>query len=368
MADSNAVRDALEAAKACILIDRTALADTHFDAGLGRVDDEGQAGLDEYDAALAKIDATLSQGAEPAKLPHDVTVGHTTFRKGVSLETFVEAARRWHRIAYPLGYELTDEQKAENLRKLQAVAAPKLASTPDHEAAKAGLLKLLDETAVLPLNPMASDTAAGAAPKPGENAGAWVDYEPAYEFARTHRLSFNEVASMVRHCALAATPPADTQVPSLGDFEAWLLREFGPNYKTGNFNIGQVSRAFAAGAALRTPAAPEAGSAPEPSTPAAVEALKLCYNLFQTFVPSDQGWNSMQTKAKQVVVKALATPQAQLAAALLSIDHLIAKYHAEVWAAAEGETSCDYDMAGVETAKQLRIAIAALVGMEVSKS
>lgn len=52
-------------------------------------------------------------------LPADVKVGHTTFRKGVSLRIFVEAARRWHREAFPEGYILTDEQKAANLARLQ---------------------------------------------------------------------------------------------------------------------------------------------------------------------------------------------------------------------------------------------------------
>jgi hypothetical protein len=71
--------------------------------------------------------------------------------------------------------------------------------------------------------------------------------------------------------------------------------------------------------------------------------------------------------ARQIALAAAPDSQAK-PEALLAIDHLIAKYHAEVWAAAEGETSCDYDMAGVDTAKQLRTAIAALVGMEASKS
>jgi hypothetical protein len=52
-------------------------------------------------------------------LPCDVKVGHTTFRKGVKLGTFVTAAQHWHREAFPEGYELTDEQKAANLARLQ---------------------------------------------------------------------------------------------------------------------------------------------------------------------------------------------------------------------------------------------------------
>jgi hypothetical protein len=59
-------------------------------------------------------------------LPCDVKVGHTTFRKGVALGTFVEAARRWHREAFPEGYALTDEQKAQNLARLQGVTPERL--------------------------------------------------------------------------------------------------------------------------------------------------------------------------------------------------------------------------------------------------
>lgn len=54
-------------------------------------------------------------------LPCDITVGGATFRKGVRLGTFVEAARRWHREAHPDFYTLTDEQKAANLARLQGV-------------------------------------------------------------------------------------------------------------------------------------------------------------------------------------------------------------------------------------------------------
>lgn len=55
-------------------------------------------------------------------LPCDVTVGGGTFRKGVRLGTFVEAARRWHREANPDFYTLTDEQKAANLAHLRPMA------------------------------------------------------------------------------------------------------------------------------------------------------------------------------------------------------------------------------------------------------
>jgi hypothetical protein len=62
--------------------------------------------------------------AEPfdMPLPCDVKVGAVTFRKGVRLGTFVDAARRWHREAFPEGYTLTAEQKAANLARLQACA------------------------------------------------------------------------------------------------------------------------------------------------------------------------------------------------------------------------------------------------------
>lgn len=64
--------DALRAARACILIDRTALADAHFDHGLGRVDDDGQDGMDEYDAVLAQIDAALGEPAAQPKTLADL--------------------------------------------------------------------------------------------------------------------------------------------------------------------------------------------------------------------------------------------------------------------------------------------------------
>jgi hypothetical protein len=56
-------------------------------------------------------------------LPCDIRVGGATFRKGVSLGTFAEAARRWHREAFPAGYELTDEHKAANRARLQGRVA-----------------------------------------------------------------------------------------------------------------------------------------------------------------------------------------------------------------------------------------------------
>lgn len=58
------VTKTLQKVRACIMVDRTALAETHFDHGLGRVDEYGQAGLDEYDQVLAAIDALLPSEAK----------------------------------------------------------------------------------------------------------------------------------------------------------------------------------------------------------------------------------------------------------------------------------------------------------------
>lgn len=84
----------------------------------------------DWTAATPSQDLTPG-GSGEARLPHDVKVGHTTFRKGVTLSTFVDAARRWHRAAYPEGYDLSDEQKAENLRRLQSAAAPSVPAAGD---------------------------------------------------------------------------------------------------------------------------------------------------------------------------------------------------------------------------------------------
>lgn len=62
---SEQTRSALRAARKCIRTDRAALYACHFDRGTGRVDATGAAGLAEYDAVLAQIDAAL---AAPAKL------------------------------------------------------------------------------------------------------------------------------------------------------------------------------------------------------------------------------------------------------------------------------------------------------------
>ena len=63
--------------------------------------------------------------ASKPELPYDVVVGGNTFRKGVSLDTFVMAAKRWHKDAYPMTYELSQEQKDANLNALLlSVAQP----------------------------------------------------------------------------------------------------------------------------------------------------------------------------------------------------------------------------------------------------
>lgn len=88
---------------------------------LGHSEEHARPGTDP--ATAAAIRASL--GVDPAleiPLPCDVKVGGATFRKGVSLATFVMAARRWHREAFPEGYNLTPEQKAENLAILQGKA------------------------------------------------------------------------------------------------------------------------------------------------------------------------------------------------------------------------------------------------------
>jgi len=59
-----AMRGALESAKYCILIDRTALADAHMDPHTNRIDDDGLAALAEYDKVLSQINAALGQQVE----------------------------------------------------------------------------------------------------------------------------------------------------------------------------------------------------------------------------------------------------------------------------------------------------------------
>ncbi len=81
-----------------------------------------------------------AQGAARAvaTLPYDVKVGGATFREGVALDTFIEAARRWHREAFPDVYNLTPEQKAHNLAVLQGRATPTPAEDGRHAAQKGG--------------------------------------------------------------------------------------------------------------------------------------------------------------------------------------------------------------------------------------
>lgn len=53
------MRQALMAARACIALERTALADAHMNPDTNRVDDEAVEALAEYDSTLASIDAAL---------------------------------------------------------------------------------------------------------------------------------------------------------------------------------------------------------------------------------------------------------------------------------------------------------------------
>lgn len=52
---------ALKSARDCISQDRQALADAHMDPATNRLDEDGQAGVDEYDAVLAEIDAAIAR-------------------------------------------------------------------------------------------------------------------------------------------------------------------------------------------------------------------------------------------------------------------------------------------------------------------
>lgn len=92
---------------------------------LGKSADHARAyrGLDAAKAA-GQSEPSLNDFPElEVGLPCNVKVGATTFRKGVKLRTLVEAARRWHREAFPDFYALTKEDKAENLARLQGLAA-----------------------------------------------------------------------------------------------------------------------------------------------------------------------------------------------------------------------------------------------------
>ena len=62
-------REALRAARTMIQEHREKLVRGHFDPKTGSVDEDGQRGLDEYDAVLAQIDALLP---DPV-IPHDPT-------------------------------------------------------------------------------------------------------------------------------------------------------------------------------------------------------------------------------------------------------------------------------------------------------
>jgi hypothetical protein len=97
----------------------------HSSAPAGQRDNHGAETVGAETPRFSELRAGTNQFTTEARLPYDVKVGGTTFRKGVALETFIEAARHWHRHAFPEGYALTDEQKAANLARLQACAAPR---------------------------------------------------------------------------------------------------------------------------------------------------------------------------------------------------------------------------------------------------
>lgn len=59
--------EALRVARDCILLDRTALADTHMNPVTNTVDDEdGAEGLAQYDAVLSVIDAAIAKATGAA--------------------------------------------------------------------------------------------------------------------------------------------------------------------------------------------------------------------------------------------------------------------------------------------------------------
>lgn len=56
---------------------------------------------DDPDDLDIDLDFDLTTASEAdAKLPFDVEIGHTRFRKGVKLITFIAAARRWYDTAF----------------------------------------------------------------------------------------------------------------------------------------------------------------------------------------------------------------------------------------------------------------------------
>ncbi|MGJ7497508.1 hypothetical protein ACSFA8_20870 [Variovorax sp. RT4R15] len=148
-------------------------------------DEEGEATNHLADLADSLSAPTPQQGAPEAVLPHDVVVGHATFRKGVKLSTFILAAQGWHRVAYADVYALTAEQKAENFRRLttpqpsEASAAPvqgwmKCARTviDVHRSGQVKDYRAAHEAAVTLLETML------AAPQPVEAPREWTPGEP----------------------------------------------------------------------------------------------------------------------------------------------------------------------------------------------
>lgn len=67
-------REALEAARDCILIDRTALADCHMDPVTNEVDADGRDGVADYDAVLALIGGALA-ALSAQEVPQEVPAG-----------------------------------------------------------------------------------------------------------------------------------------------------------------------------------------------------------------------------------------------------------------------------------------------------
>jgi hypothetical protein len=156
----NAVKSLVHAALASLQPVQRQVSDEQIDAVLLHFawnDDEllmmGHAAIIEEQRTEFRALFTANCRSDPMNtpLPADVKVGHTTFSKGVKLGIFVDAARRWHREAFPEGYTLTDEEKAANLARLQG----KVGVAPDQrnrgllQAAKQALAAL-DRDAATP--------------------------------------------------------------------------------------------------------------------------------------------------------------------------------------------------------------------------
>ena len=75
-------------------------------------------------------------GGEDAVLPHDVTVGAVTFRKGVALSTLINAAERWHTAAMAVQPGPDVEAVQEAIESLPRPAVDEGATTRVVEAAR----------------------------------------------------------------------------------------------------------------------------------------------------------------------------------------------------------------------------------------